>query len=137
MDAHLEDKRRKGFHLIRDFINKMMFKIVLESSRLFLKGLSDSSRQRNHLQLSRLLLNIVLLGEVVPKRENSMKKRVKTENFEGKVWKTLGNAIEVQPRALVGNKWSLSLEGKVRGRSKALTTKVRNLSLISKAMGAI
>ena len=28
MDAHLEAKRRKGAHLIRDFINKMVIKMV-------------------------------------------------------------------------------------------------------------
>ena len=29
MDAHLEDRRREGPHLIRDFINKMIIKMVL------------------------------------------------------------------------------------------------------------
>ena len=67
-------------------------------------------------------MNIVLLEEVVTDRKNNMKKGVKTDKFKGKVWKTLGNAVKMQPRALVGNKQSLSLEGKVRGKSEVLTT---------------
>ena len=60
---------------------------------------------------------------------------MKTDKFKGKVWKTMDNAVEMQPRALVGNKQSLSLEGKVRSKSEVLTTG-ENLSLISKAMKA-
>ena len=85
--------------------------MVLESTRYFLKALSDSNRERNHRQLSRLLLNIVVWGQVAANRGNNMKKGMKTQMFEGKVWKTSSNAAEMQPRALLENKWSLNLEG--------------------------
>lgn len=39
----LEDKRQKGPHPVRDFINKVMFKMRLESARWVLKTLNDSS----------------------------------------------------------------------------------------------
>lgn len=39
----LEEKRQKGPHPVRDFINKVMFKMHLESARWVLKTLSDSS----------------------------------------------------------------------------------------------
>lgn len=102
----LEDKRKKGPYLIRDFINKVRFKMGLESSRRILKALSDSSRQRNHLQFSSLLEHH-FVGELVPK---GGKKGMKTERSEGKVWKTLSNVINMQPKSTCGEQMEREFE---------------------------
>ena len=44
----LGDRRQEGPHPVRDFINKVMFKMGLESTGRVLKTLSDSSWQKNH-----------------------------------------------------------------------------------------
>lgn len=67
----LEDQRREGPHPVRDFISKTMFGVALESSSWVCKALSDSGRKRNHLQLSRHLLNIVLLGRLYQTEETT------------------------------------------------------------------